>query len=275
MKRKSRNTLRWNQADGPVRRLPPPLIFFMAAFIALGTATLVLTHAATSVVSFEPERGVISTKATTGSDNTASGGSYVAFGTSSQPIKIMPLGDSITYGYNGGYSYRYYLIKQLKAAGFNNFDMVGSLTSDHQTGDVWDQDNEGHIGWTNSMINDNIPYWVSLNKPDIVLIHTGTNGGTVAEVGQIIDKIRAANPTVVILLAEIIPDLSVNNDFHTYNAGLVTLGSQKTTAQSPIIMVDLNTGFDTAHWYSDNEHPNALGDTWMAGKWYTALTPFL
>src|SRR5258708_8969973 len=59
-------------------------------------------------------------------------------------VRIMPLGDSNTFGWDGSVSYRYYLWKQLQQAGYTNVDFVGTLTSTFQTGDVWDHDNDGH-----------------------------------------------------------------------------------------------------------------------------------
>ncbi len=58
--------------------LPAVLLFAVAA-----TALLVATRAATGVLSFEPESGILS-GVTTGSDTQASGGSYVQFGNISE-----------------------------------------------------------------------------------------------------------------------------------------------------------------------------------------------
>ena len=49
----------------------------------------------------------------------------------------------------------------------------------------------------------------------------------------------------------------------------------KTTAKSPIVLVDQATGFGDEDLLPDGIHPNELGEKKMASKWFTALEPFL
>ena len=39
----------------------------------------------------------------------------------------------------------------------------------------FDQNHEGHSGWTADQIQSNVTAWANLNKPDVVLLHIGTN----------------------------------------------------------------------------------------------------
>src|SRR5437868_6298425 len=67
------------------------------------------------------------------------------FKANSPHIKIMPLGDSITYGaYSStGGGYRFHLWNDLRVRGFP-VDFVGSV----KTGPAsFDRENEGHPGW--------------------------------------------------------------------------------------------------------------------------------
>ena len=111
------------------------------------------------------------------------------------PVRIMTIGDSITYGtgstdYSG---YRRNLGFSLSSAGYA-IDFVGSLQSGPSD---FDNDHEGHGGWEADEIRDNVYYWLENNPADIVLLHIGTNdisagqdaAGVATEVGQILDEI--------------------------------------------------------------------------------------
>ena len=63
----------------------------------------------------------------------------------SDPVLIMPLGDSITRG-EDLVGYRRELYVDLKNAGYD-VDFVGSLQDGSSTGYTFDYDHEGHGGW--------------------------------------------------------------------------------------------------------------------------------
>jgi len=123
------------------------------------------------------------------------------------PIKILPLGDSITMGYNGeptdssgnflydGYGgYRYRLEQELTTAGYN-FEFVGSVTDNTAHLLPKDQHQEGHNGNTIQTfpgIYQNSPHLfygifdtnagnsitttaVQRYNPDVILLLIGTN----------------------------------------------------------------------------------------------------
>ena len=112
----------------------------------------------------------------------------------SAPIKIMPLGDSITEGMNQvpenlysessmygtkitpeneGISYRGKLFDLLKSSGYD-FDFVGSNKSGSAYAPDFDIDHEGHGGQTTVFFKNNIGRWLD-KDPDIVLLHVGVN----------------------------------------------------------------------------------------------------
>ncbi|MFD0592894.1 cellulose binding domain-containing protein [Catellatospora coxensis] len=130
--------------------------------------------------------------------------------------------------------------------------------------------------------------WLSATLPDVVLMHLGTNDvwsnlpstQILTAFGKLVDQMRASNPAMKILVAKIIPMnpsscaecaarvVSFNNAIPAWAAG-------KTTAQSPITVVDQWTGFNTATDTYDGVHPNAAGDQKMSDRWYPALTAAL
>jgi hypothetical protein len=196
----------------------------------------------------------------------------------------MPLGDSITSGTTSWASYRYWLYKDLAARGLA-FDFVGSIHGQLKTGDSppsccrdFDWDHEGHSGYRVDQILPLLPGWLALNSPDLALIHLGTNDilqnqspeSTAAELGQIIDLLRAANPRIKILLAQIIPakwNGTFSNEIPQLNALLPDLAAIKTRKDSPVVLVDQYTGFDVVADTWDGVHPNPTGEQKLAQHW--------
>jgi hypothetical protein len=192
-------------------------------------------------------------------------------------IKIMPLGDSITQGNTKQDSYRRPLWHKLTDAGYQ-VDFVGSEKSNFTGRPAhpdFDEDNEGHYGWTIPGVLEKLDGWLALNKPDIVLLHLGTNGKEsgaekAAELEQVIALLRKHNPKVVILLAQLITGGDIN--------GLIPpLATKLNTPASPIILVDQSAGWE---WQPgadtvDGCHPNERGEEKMAVKWFDALVKIL
>ncbi len=196
--------------------------------------------------------------------------------------RILPLGDSITVGPSGHASYRYWLWKSLQAGGCTNIDFVGTQNNSPLYSD-FDADNDGHSGFRADDIANNISSWAASTRPDIVLLHIGTNdffqnqsvASTIADVGSIIDKLRGVNPNVAIVLAQITPDTQNPNEISQYDAQIPALAAQKNTSASKIVVVDQYSGFSAVTDTYDGTHPNESGEKKMSAKWYAALTPLL
>ncbi|WP_254910076.1 cellulose binding domain-containing protein [Micromonospora sp. NBS 11-29] len=91
---------------------------------------------------------------------------------------------------------------------------------------------------------------------------------------------RAANPATTVLVAKIIPMnpsscAECGQRTVALNAAIDGWAAGKTTAASPIVVVDQWTGFSTATDTYDGVHPNAAGDQKMSDRWYPALTAAL
>ena len=59
------------------------------------------------------------------------------------------------------------------------------------------------------------------------------------------------------------------------NDAIPAWAAARTTGQSPVVVVDQWSGFDTATDTYDGVHPNSSGDRKMAGRWHPALVRFL
>lgn len=219
------------------------------------------------------------------SNSTVSGNSANNPISISNPIKIMPLGDSITQGVTNQNSYRRLLWFDLLNAGYN-VDFVGSIrwTTEGITPPTpdFDLDNEGYGGWTSQQILDNIDGIATNNRPDIVLLHIGTNDlninktpqSIIDNINRTIQKLRQSNPNVKVLLAQIIPDGNPDRS-PQLNSLIPTLASQISTSQSPVIVVDQYSDFNGSSDTLDTYHPNNTGELKMATRWFNALKTVL
>jgi lysophospholipase L1-like esterase len=196
----------------------------------------------------------------------------------SQPERIMPLGDSITYGAGSDSTsgYRAALWDRLVEQAGYNIDFVGS----QQSGALPDRDNEGHPGWRIDQIAADIDGWMSTYQPDVVLLHIGTNdmnqGYHVAtapqRLGALLDQILADRPATVIIVAKIVPSLNPVTEarIKAYNAALPGIAAAR---GSRVHVVDMSA-LSPADMH-DNLHPNDLGCARVAVRWYSALETVL
>lgn len=201
-----------------------------------------------------------------------------------EAVRIMPLGDSITQGSRRHDSYRWPLWQQLEQAG-HAVDFVGSSSRNYLGGpphDDFDRDHEGHWGWRASRVLGYLPAWAADARPDVVLVHLGSNdifrGATpddvVADLRAIIGLLREANPRVAVLVARIIPAAGRARPIAAFNERMQEL-AREDRPDARVIVVDQFAGFDPDTHTYDGVHPNALGEQQMAARWFAALQELL
>ncbi len=198
----------------------------------------------------------------------------------SQQVKIMPLGDSITFGspdrsYGG---YRHLLGSLLTNDGYL-FDFVGSRESGN--GVIPHPENEGHPGWTILQIKNGIDSdgWLETYQPDIILLHIGTNdirrGDAASAPGNLsalLEDILARLPQTHVIVAQIIPFRRGPERGHqSYNDAVAAIVASKGPRLS---MVDMQTILAPSD-YADGLHPNAGGYDKMARAWEPAIRAVL
>lgn len=204
-------------------------------------------------------------------------------------LKIMPLGDSITYGSGGtnaGYRGPLY---SLLTNGSYAFQFVGSTNGNAgslPTSPINQTYHEGHGGWRTGdeatgilhgvkTIGDGGLGWLSVN-PDLVLLHIGTNNTglsepqSITDIGSILDQIHTQRPTATTIVAQIIPKIGSMTWVSQYNSDLVGMIASKRAAGYNVFLADLNTTYP-ANSLPDNVHPNNYGYSWMADQWYGAI----
>jgi len=202
------------------------------------------------------------------------------------PVKIMPLGDSITQSNAQSPSYRFNLYKLLTEAGYK-VDFVGSTATNHNgvnpKAAEFDEDHEGHWGLRIDEILFKIHTWVRDSMPDVALIHLGTNdllqdqdlSGTFNELAQIINILRKHNPTITLLVAKLIPSNRKMEALEEFNEKLPAFLDGLQKKGSRIKIVDHTKNFDVAKHTWDGVHPNAEGEQLMAERWFKALQDVL
>jgi lysophospholipase L1-like esterase len=193
---------------------------------------------------------------------------------SCRPIRIMPMGDSITYGegipsYGG---YRNLLGALLESEGIR-FDFVGSQSS----GDLADPDNEGHPGWRVHNLREAIAAegWLETYQPDVILLHIGSNDlrdgnqvYTADDLSLLLDDILARLPQARVIVATIIRTRWGSDGKHLYyNGKIPEIAASKGGRVSVVDMQDVPARGDFTTLY----HPSPRGYDKMAHTWLDAI----
>lgn len=198
---------------------------------------------------------------------------------------VLPLGDSITHGYNS-ISYRYRLKQKTLNDSSIDIDFIGSQ---NRPSIFSDTQHEGFSGYRTDEIlygtYDTAPLANRLNSisiPDIALIHEGTNdmlqgysvSHAVDHIRETIEVLRERNPNMTILLGQIVPtgNTSTNASIRELNSKLANLRNTLFRDNSPIILVDHYANFYDSD-LSDGIHPNESGEEKMAQRWFEAMLP--
>jgi hypothetical protein len=204
--------------------------------------------------------------------------------TNGDPCRILPVGDSITFGINQEGSYRIELFHKAVQA-TQKITYTGTLQNGPQTVDSmpFPRRYEATSGITINGISTQITNNKTLNMPsDIITVHIGTNDmymntstanptDAPANLGKLLDKLIAGMPNALIVVAKIIPLQSGASAVTTYNNAIPGVVQTRVAAGAHIIIVDLNTGFPPSGMSSDNVHPNTSGYAWMGDKLYDAI----
>jgi lysophospholipase L1-like esterase len=193
--------------------------------------------------------------------------------------RVMPLGDSITNGYDLDGGYRLPLWQDLVDERGLWIDYVGQYTA-NPAPFLLDTDHQGRVGITAQAVLANIDAITAATPHDISLILLGTNevlrqtnpAATVP--GRLLDIMRAIedhNPDARILLGTL-PFLDNPADRAEVQAINAALPSVVATARSEGIAATLvsHSNITRADLY-DGIHPNAAGAEKMADNWLQAM----
>jgi fibronectin type 3 domain-containing protein len=218
------------------------------------------------------------------------------------PIRIMPLGDSITEGDlsctpdDPDYyvSYRKALWDKLVVAGYE-VNFVGSQNSGSAV--MSDPDHEGHDGWCANNCNapagnilTNVYDFLVNNPADVVLLHIGTNDllhghANASDISSILDKIfrygQDQNRAIWVILALIIhqadPPCSLCSETTSFNNAVEQMAQNRIENGDRIVIVDMENGAGLDYrLIPDGDmcidvHPRETGYQKMANVWFNGF----
>jgi acyl-CoA thioesterase-1 len=256
--------------------------------------------AAATTVGGSPAGGARTGGAGTAAGRTQSGGAVGATGGSSHTgvWNVMMLGDSIT----GFTCYPQLLAQQFTAGSHTNFALVGTVQNNQSCSGAPIVMTEGHGGYSVTYLPEDsareacirttgcgsyaeLQTWAA-TKPDIVLMHYGTNdvwdaqptASIVSAYVSIMSEFRKQNPNVIFFVSKLIKlDPTGCADCLTNVADLAanvtaSWASANSTATSPVFIIDhYNCGFDPATDSSDGVHPTPIGAAKMATASFNAV----
>lgn len=217
-------------------------------------------------------------------------------------LRIMPLGDSITFGVEGytgatgdlpvvnhAVGYRRYLRDRLASGGYL-IDFVGPRRAGWSAG-LSDAEHAGFPGWratelahgrSSDSAAGNIDSWLNSSKPDVVLIHAGTNdhssnAGVLTPLLNKIHSWRSNHQAVEMLIASIVDQRrdggKARSHLDAFNAGVEALVPNYRDASYVDQYSALAWRSDLSSYSVDSVglHPNSGGYRKMANRWYAAL----
>lgn len=219
------------------------------------------------------------------------------------PLRIMPLGDSITEGQVDRDTpeilregYRIGLWNQLVEFGIP-FDFVGSKSSG--TANLPDTDHEGHSGFSTNQLtfgratepDSGVDNWIPAANPNIILLMIGTNNSgnppddMLADLDELIDRIVNFNNFTGDLLVSTIPPIDPAGRFEeriptveAYNTGISAIVDtyiQQGKSVSFVDMVNVANGLTIEDINQPPEdsgiHPTEEGYEKIAEFWFNAI----
>ncbi|RYD24429.1 MAG: DUF642 domain-containing protein [Verrucomicrobiaceae bacterium] len=222
-------------------------------------------------------------------------------------LKIMPLGDSITFGYDGnnaGYRGPLYNLLSPMVPGFQ---YIGTMALNPGSLPATPMDQRNHQGLSGYNILDvanNLDgldttrfvtlggadrnpaggYWLTGGNgtgrqpmyPDIITMMLGTNDlfnptGMENRLRNLISKLTTLRPDTKLFVAKITPAPNFPAISVAYNEQVAAIVAEFRAAGKNVHLVDLHTGFPGNGMGSDGLHPNHTGFLWMAQRWYDAI----
>jgi lysophospholipase L1-like esterase len=204
------------------------------------------------------------------------------------PVRILIVGDSVTQGSAGDWTWRYRLWTHFEAAG-TSVDFVGPREDlyDNLTGEPgsmayadpdFDRDHAARWGMQIDVPDVAIGTLVEEYSPDVVVEMLGVNDilfgrrspqVVVDRVRRFVDEARAADPSVGLVLAE--ATQTWWQDVPEFNELLGNLAGSSSTEDSEVALARAAAGYDAGPHTWDDSHPNARGEAMIAAAVADAL----
>ncbi|MFI6148242.1 GDSL-type esterase/lipase family protein [Streptomyces sp. NPDC051109] len=214
-------------------------------------------------------------------------------------MRFMFVGDSMTIGRAGDYTWRYRMWQHLSAVPGGPYEIVGPRTALFDTGadgptshayadPGFPEPARRHLaGWGEGWqhMAPLIGSAVRSGEPDVLLVslglidlgfYTGAEE-TAANARRFVAEARAARPGIRMVLLPVIPNVRAESDapfaaeVARFNELLAKAVADLSTDASPILLAARPASYEIAHDTYDGTHPNASGEHRLAGEFAAAL----
>ena len=203
------------------------------------------------------------------------------------PCVVLPLGDSITHGFNSGddAGYRSGLFKAAVTAN-QKVTFIGSLSNGPSmvSGQTFPKTHEGHDGITITGITGYVPPAKAFTTvPHIVLIHIGTNDMTsnanpttaASQLDTLVTNVVKGAPDALVVVAKIVPLGYSNTNYDQYIAKIPDVVKAHADKNEHVVMVDMSKLPSSDIRGNGNVHPTDKGYADMGDLWYGVIKGYL
>lgn len=210
-------------------------------------------------------------------------------------LRVMPVGDALTQGSSGDHTWRYHLWSHLEESGVD-FSFVGphddmySLEGDTH-GDRsyaepdFDTDHAARWGQSVDDMADGIAEVASEHEPHYLLVMAGSEDllsgddpdQVLEGIGETVSTVRVALEKARFVVGELPhvegtgDDEAVNARIDRFNMGLVDLGEQLSSEDSPVVVAQVAKDYVPEYDSWDEVHPNTRGEVKIAAAFADAL----
>ncbi|MFI6768644.1 GDSL-type esterase/lipase family protein [Streptomyces sp. NPDC050355] len=214
-------------------------------------------------------------------------------------MRIMFVGDSMTIGSTGDFTWRYRMWQHLNATCGDSYRIVGprhtlhdpaaDAATSHAYGDPgFPREARRHLaGWGEGWLHmaPLIGEAMDRHEADTLLVSLGlidlgfyTDAEQTAEnVREFVARARAATPHVRAVLMPVIPNVRAAADAafgaqcERFNELLAKAVGDLSTPASPLLLASEPAGWETGHATYDGTHPSAWGEHLLAGAFADAM----
>lgn len=208
-----------------------------------------------------------------------------------EPLRVMIEGDSITQGFSGDTTWRYWLAREFARQGVP-VDFVGpvrgtAVSQANPTGGRYarpfDSDHRARAGSRlfSPVHLGSITERTREYRPDVVVLHIGYNdlnrgGRTAGEVArgikEFVARVHAVSPTTRVVLGKVMDATRRSGEPRVMpNDALNRMLADFASGRPRVTLAATSAGWRPLQWTTDGIHPNPTGETVLAQRFATAL----